>query len=155
MRESKDLQTRQILRIDHANRMLIGVQHHQVIDAMVLEDLKNLGRQLVALDRDRLERHEISDRTRADVRIFGKVTREIAVGENAGERSVLVNNHGSTGAVGGHGLNGFQNRGVRWDDRQIRNRTHDLMDLEKQGAAEASTGMELGEILFLKPPGFE
>ena len=62
----KQLQAREILRIDDADRHLVVIDYDQVVDAVAFEQIENFDRELVFVHRDRIQRHQIGDEALAD-----------------------------------------------------------------------------------------
>lgn len=86
-REHGDLleqfEPRQILRIDDADGGFVVVDDDEVVDAMLLKQVQDFDREFVLMDGDRVECHQIGDKTLAHFRVGLKMAREIAVGKNA------------------------------------------------------------------------
>lgn len=78
---SEQLQARQILGIDNADRHFVVIDYDQIVDPMAFEQVENFDRELVFVHRHRVQGHEIGHETLPDVWIGLEVSRKISVRE--------------------------------------------------------------------------
>ena len=71
---SKQLELRQVLRIDNADRGLAIVDHDEIIDAMALEEIQNFHGEFVLVNRYGVKCHEIAHEAVGDLMTLNPVT---------------------------------------------------------------------------------
>jgi hypothetical protein len=79
---SEQLQAGEVLRVDHSNRHFIVINDDEIVDPVGLEQFENLDCELVFMDSDRVQGHQVRHQTFAHFRVGLKMPREIAVCEN-------------------------------------------------------------------------
>src|SRR4051812_29314279 len=87
---SQQLELGQVLRIDDPDRRLVIVNYHEVVDPVPLEQVQDFNRQLVLVNCDRIQRHQIANQAVGNLRVGLKVTNEIAVREDPEKLTFLV-----------------------------------------------------------------
>ena len=86
------------------------VDHHKIVDPMAFEQVQDFHGELVLMDRDRIQRHQVAHQTVGDFGIRLEVPHKIAMGENAEQLSVFIGHNRGAGAHIGHR---FQDRADR------------------------------------------
>jgi hypothetical protein len=79
---SEQLQASEVLRVNHSNRHFVVINDDEIVDPVGLEQFENLDRELVFMDSDRVQGHQVRHQTFAHFRVGLKMPREIAVCEN-------------------------------------------------------------------------
>lgn len=145
----------EILGIYYADWVVVFVDYYEVVDAVILENVENFYGEFVGGYGDGVAGEEVLNRVVADVRIGLEMSGEVSMGEDAGQGAAFLHGYGRTGAAARHGMEDLANGGLGSDEGHLGGGAHDLADSQKKGAAEAAAGVEAGEIVAGKAPGFE
>lgn len=75
----------EVLDIDEADGLVLGVENDEIIDAVFAEDFDHFGGEVIFADADGILGHVLGDGLGAEEGVFLVGADEIAVGEDAGE----------------------------------------------------------------------
>ena len=112
--------------------------------------MQRLGGKLVATNRDGGLRHELTDRQGPQIGMRLVMSRQIAVGEDAAQFAIAIDDGRGAGAALGHFFQHLEHGGVGAGHRELGGFAHDLVDPGEQNAAETAPGVETGKVVLLE-----
>ena len=127
----------------------VGFVHDdEVVDAVGFENMEDFGGEVVAADGDGVVGHEVADGSFQQSGMGLKMPPKVAVREYAEQPPARVHDFGGSGPHFGHDVQDFADQRGGRDHGHLVGAAHDLVDLEEEGAPEASAGVEAGEVFL-------
>jgi hypothetical protein len=153
--ELEEVEAGEVLGVDEADDFVIFIDDDDIIDAMFVEGAEDFGGDFISGNGDGAGGHVIAEGLVGDIAIFLVAADEIAMGKNAFEFSVGINDDDGAGAGFAHGFEGGLDGGIGGSGDELIAGAHDIADAGEEGASEAAAGVELGEIFIAEAAGFE
>src|SRR5207249_4782436 len=100
-----------------SNRYFVVINDDEIVDPMGIEQFENLDCELVFMDSDRVQGHQVRHQTFAHFRVGLKMPREIAVWETPEWWAVSARHYGCASAHAGHGFEHVAHGRGRRNDR--------------------------------------
>ncbi len=132
-----------------------AVDHDEVVNVALIENLQRFGRQGLIRHTNRVARHHPGQRACQDVIIGCHVPAQVAIGKDADQFAAGVDHADAAGLGAGHhqerllDAQGLLGHGV------ARVRPHDIADPQEQGASDGAGRMMAGKVLLLEPARLE
>lgn len=152
----QNFQPGEILRVNEPDGTILRVHDNDIVDAVRLQDMQNLGSHVIGIDSNWLGGHELGDWSSAYFRAIWKMAGKVAVRENPGKCGVGgVDDDCRAGAGASHGEDCFGDWCFGVDAGEGFGWAHDIADAEEKAASEDSSGVELCEVFLSEAAGLE
>ena len=149
-RRLHDFEFRKVLDIDETGELAVRCRDENIVDLAFFQELHDFDGHGIFVDRDGIGGHDGFDLGVDDRRVRCDAAAEVAVGKDAEEGVVVVDDGDGAAAGGGHGEQCVAD-GRAWTDvRGMFASAHEVFDFQCDGAADGACGMELRIVVELE-----
>ena len=149
-RRLHDFEFRKVLDIDETSELAVRRRDENIVYLAFLQELHDFNGHGIFIDCDGIGCHDGFDLGVDDGRVCRDAAAEVAVGEDAEEGVVFIDDGDGAATGGGHGEQCVTDGCARTDVCGMFASTHEVFDFQGDGTANGACGIELGVVVQLE-----